>query len=151
MLKASVLLVALSGCFMLVPRSPAGTTTSGQPESAQPASYGSEPTTYGEPASYGSTSPAPPPRAQPAAPTTVSVTLRSACSKTVKVFYGDKPGFSSGTQSSISSNSVSSKTFRRGDQMWLLDDSGRGIDGVTIDDRTRQIEVTSGCSSLSTR
>ena len=150
MLKASVLLVTLSGCFMLVPRSPGTTSTSGQ--QAQPAAYGSQPPSYGEPASYGSTSSSEPPaRAQPAAPTTVSVTLRSACSKTVKVFYGAKPGFSSGTQSSISSNSVSNKTFRPGDQMWLLDDGGRGIAGVTIDDRTRQVEVTSGCASLSAR
>ena len=44
-----------------------------------------------------------PARTRPAGP--VSVTIRSACSKTVKVFYGDKPKFGSGTYSSISSNS----------------------------------------------
>ena len=87
----------------------------------------------------------------PAAPTTVSVTIRSSCSKTAKVFYGDKPGFSSGTRSSVSSNSVSSQTFRVGDQMWILDDSDKGIGNVTISAGTREIEVSSSCTSLSMR
>jgi hypothetical protein len=89
--------------------------------------------------------------AAPAAPTTVSVTIRSSCSKTAKVFYGDKPGFSSGTQSSISSNSVQSKTFRVGDQMWVTDDSGKALDSVRVDSGTRNIEILSSCSSISSR
>jgi hypothetical protein len=67
------------------------------------------------------------------------------------VFYGDKPGFSSGTSSSVSSNSVSSKTFRVGDQMWVVDDSGKALDGVRIESGTRQIEIGSGCTTLSMR
>ncbi|MBA3502037.1 MAG: hypothetical protein H0T65_16860 [Deltaproteobacteria bacterium] len=87
----------------------------------------------------------------PAAPQTASVTIRSACSKTAKVFYGDKPGFSSGTQSSISSNSVQSKTFRIGDQMWVTDDSGKALDSVRVESGTRNIEILSSCSSISSR
>ena len=57
----------------------------------------------------------------------VSVTIRSQCTKTVRVFYGDKPKYGSGTTSSVSSNSVSSHTFRAGDQMWIVDDQDNGI------------------------
>ena len=124
----------------------------------QPASSGTGPSASSEPApSEYASSAAPmsasqPERASaPAAPTTASVTIRSACSKTAKVFYGEKPGFSSGTSSSISSNSVQSKTFRVGDQMWVTDDSGKPLDNVTIDANTRQIEISSSCSSLASR
>ena len=91
------------------------------------------------------------PASAPAGPTTVSVTIRSSCSKTAKVFYGEKPGFSSGTTSSISSNSVQSKTFRPGDLMWVLDDSGKALGSVEIDERTRNLEISSSCTSISSR
>jgi hypothetical protein len=89
--------------------------------------------------------------AAPAGPQTVSVTIRSSCSKTAKVFYGDKPGFSSGTSSSVSSNSVSSKTFRVGDQMWVTDDAGKPLGNVRIEASTRNIEIASSCTDLSAR
>lgn len=91
------------------------------------------------------------PPAAPAGPQTVSVTIRSSCSKTAKVFYGDKPGFSSGTSSSVSSNSVSSKTFKVGDQMWVVDDAGKPLGNVRVESSTRQIEIQSGCTSISAR
>ena len=78
----------------------------------------------------------------------VSVTIRSACSKTVKVFYGSNPKFGSGTQSSISSNSVQSHSFRVGDMFWVTDESGNGLDSVTVSDRTRGLEISSSCSQL---
>ena len=140
-----VSLVLLSGCLMPIMQ-PASSGTGPSAQSGAPSESESE------------SEPAPamearqPERASaPAAPQTASVTIRSACGRTANVFYGDKPGFSSGTQSSISSNSVQSKTFRVGDQMWVTDDSGKALDGVTIDAGTRQIEISSSCSSLSSR
>lgn len=85
----------------------------------------------------------------PAGP--VSVTIRSACPSTVKVFYGDKPKFGSGTNSSISSNSVNSHTFQPGDMFWIIDESENGLDSVTVDDRVRTIEINRDCTSLSVR
>ena len=81
----------------------------------------------------------------------VSVTIRSSCSKTVPVFYGDKPKYGSGTTSSVSSNSVSSKSFRVGDMMWVLDSSGNGADSVTISESTRTLEIGASCTSISSR
>ena len=133
-LKTSLAVLLLSGCLM----PPRGTSTG--PASSSPPPATSE---FDAPAAASpSTTPA------STGPQTVSVTIRSSCSKTAKVFYGDKPGFSSGTQSSISSNSVQSKTFRVGDQMWVLDDSGKGLDSVRIDEGTRQLEIDSSCSSI---
>jgi hypothetical protein len=82
---------------------------------------------------------------------TVSVTIRSSCSRTVAVFYGDKPKYGSGTTSSVSSNSVSSHTFRVGDMMWVLDNGGNGAGSVTISPSTRTIEILSSCTGMSSR
>jgi hypothetical protein len=78
----------------------------------------------------------------------VSVTIRSSCSKTAKVFYGSNPKFGSGTSSSISSNSVQSKSFRVGDMFWVTDESGNGLDSITVSERTRGIEISGSCSQL---
>jgi len=81
----------------------------------------------------------------------VSVTIRSQCSKTVRVFYGSKPKFGSGTTSSVSSNSISSHSFQPGDQMWIVDEHDNGISNATVSSGTREIEVTSSCTGLVTR
>jgi len=81
----------------------------------------------------------------------VSVTIRSSCPRTVPVFYGQKPKFGSGTQSSISTNSVQSKSFRVGDMFWVTDASGNGLDGVTVTERTRTLEIDSSCSRIAER
>jgi len=86
--------------------------------------------------------------AAPAAPSVVSVTLRNSCRQTVKVFYGKKPKFGSGTYSTLSSNSRSSKQFRPGDMVWIVDDSQNGVASATVDARTRTIEVDSSCTGL---
>jgi hypothetical protein len=85
----------------------------------------------------------------PAGP--VSVTIRSSCSQTVKVFYGNKPKFGSGTYSSISSNSVQSHSFQPGDQLWIVDDSENGISNATVSSSTRELEITSSCTGISSR
>jgi hypothetical protein len=81
----------------------------------------------------------------------VSVTIRSSCSRTAKVFYGSNPRFGSGTSSSISSNSVQSKSFRVGDMFWVTDESGNGLDSITVSERTRGIEISGSCSQLHER
>jgi hypothetical protein len=81
----------------------------------------------------------------------VSVTIRSSCPQTVRVFYGDKPKYGSGTTSSISSNSVNSHTFQPGDMFWIVDESDNGVDSVTVGPGINTIEIGSSCTSMSTR
>jgi hypothetical protein len=89
---------------------------------------------------------------QPAAPAgPVSVTIRSACSQTVKVFFGDKPKYGSGTYSSISSNSVQSHSFQPGDMMWIVDESENGLGSTSVSAGTRELEIGSGCTSIMAR
>jgi hypothetical protein len=102
------------------------------------------------PASYASGSSAAS-SAAPAPQGPVSVTIRSACPKTVKVFYGDKPKFGSGTYSSISSNSVQSHSFRQGDMFWIVDDSENGLGSTSIGPGTRELEISASCTSINAR
>ena len=93
-------------------------------------------------------------RPAPVAPKTespVSVTIRSKCSKTVKVFYGKDPKFGSGTRSSVSSNSVSSHTFRPGEQFWVVDDNDRGLGNAVASAGTREFEILASCTGIATR
>jgi len=142
MRSLSLSLCLLTACIPMAPASSTGPSSGGYTPSSSPEAS--------EPASASAPAGAEPSKA-PSGPTTVSVTIRSACSKTVSVFYGDKPKFSSGTTSSISSNSVQSKTFQDGDLMWVLDDRGEPAGSVTITNATRNIEIGSGCTSISGR
>jgi hypothetical protein len=106
------------------------------------------------PATAAGASAANPPAAQsaaPAAPTVVSVTLRSSCRETVKIFFGDKPKFGSGTYSSLSSNSSTSKQMQPGDLIWLVDDSQNGLSSTSVSGSTREIEVLESCTAFRVR
>lgn len=86
----------------------------------------------------------------PSEPATVSITLRNSCSKTVKVFFGDKPKFGSGRYSSLSSNSRTNQTFKPGDQLWIVDDGQNGIENVKVEAGMKEIEVASSCDAFRT-
>lgn len=135
--------LVLTACFLPV-RSAGTAPTGGAPAGA----YAGATSTGDAASAPASSAPAAPVAEPPATPRTVSVTIRSSCSKTVSVFYGDKPGFSSGTTSSVSSNSVSSRTFTVGDKMWVLTDRGDGASAVTISDGTRNIEIDASCTGM---
>ena len=80
----------------------------------------------------------------------VSVTLRSECSRTVKVFFG-KSTFGSGRQSSISANSRQSVSMQPGDVVWILDDSGKEVSSFSASTSTREATITSSCTGWSVR
>jgi hypothetical protein len=81
----------------------------------------------------------------------ISVTIRSACSKTARVFYGKDPKFGGGTTSSVSSNEVGRHTFQSGDMIWVVDDSENGLASVSVSTSTKEIEIGRDCRSLVAR
>lgn len=81
-------------------------------------------------------------------PTTVEV--RSECSKTVPVFYGEKPKYGSGTRSTVSSNSISS-AGRKADgtlTIWIIDNSENGIASARVSADTKRVIIDRSCTSL---
>jgi hypothetical protein len=97
--------------------------------------------------------PSAPPSASPGSPSSapagpVSVTIRSSCPSTVNVFFGTKPGFGSGTYSSVETNSVSNHSFQPGEMMWIVDGDQNGVASATVSPTTSEIDVGSSCKDL---
>jgi hypothetical protein len=84
-------------------------------------------------------------------PERVSFTLRSSCSKTVSVFFGQTPKYGSGRTTPIGGNSVQNESLNAGDMLWLVDGSGNGLSSVSVSTGTREVEIGSSCTSLSSR
>ena len=147
---APIFVAALAGCgglgaygaMMAQPGTPAARTA------GAPTTPGASPAAT--PSPIGSPSESPTTKAA-ASPSSVSVTIRNSCGKTVKVFFGNKPKFGSGTYSTASSNSVQSHSFRPGDLFWIVDQSENGLASVEVKDTTREIEIRGGCSELASR
>jgi hypothetical protein len=87
----------------------------------------------------------------PAGPSVVSVTLKNNCRETVKLFFGDKPKFGSGTYSSLGANTQTSHSFRPGDMMWIVDDGQNGISSTSVSAGMSRIEITESCTGLTAR
>jgi hypothetical protein len=89
---------------------------------------------------------APAPAARPA-----GFEVRSDCPQRVRLFYGDKPGESSGTLVHLDPGDDASLGPRRDDgtqRVWLVDDRERALGDVTVSAATRRVEVDAACGAL---
>jgi len=92
-----------------------------------------------------------PEAAKASVPTTVEI--HSDCSKTVSVFYGEKPKFGSGKKSSVSSNSTSSEG-RNADgtlTIWIIDEKENGLSNVKVTPDTKRVTIGSSCKDISAK
>jgi hypothetical protein len=142
-LLPALLAVGLSACFIQQPTQPGGTYAGGSSGGTSAGggdgtSGGGDPYANGGDGSGGGA----------AASGPVYVDIRSACPDTVPVFYGSDPGYGSGTESSIESNSVSSYTFNPGDMFWITDGNGHGVASVTVSANTHELEIDASCTSI---
>ena len=148
---AAAVAVAASACIRVPAQQNPPPNYQGDPNYNN-GSYGGAPAPSGGGPSYGgaptpsASSYSPPPPAAPPGP--VSVTIRSSCSKTVRVFYGQKPKWGSGTYSTISSNSLQSHSFNQGDMFWIVDDSDNGLSSTSAGPGTREIEILPSCTGF---
>jgi hypothetical protein len=76
-----------------------------------------------------------------------SLTLHNSCSKTVKLFFGDKPKFGSGKYTTLGSNNVTSYTGSSGDMIWIVDESENGLSSMSPSG-SQNMQITSGCSGF---
>jgi|GEM_PF-599807 len=86
-----------------------------------------------------------------AAPLPTSVEIHSDCTKSVAVFYGDKPKFGSGTKSSIGSNTTTTAP-RKADgtlTVWLIDDHENGLANAKVDASTKRVDIDRSCKQIS--
>ncbi len=80
-----------------------------------------------------------------------SVTLKNECGKSVRLFFGQKPKFGSGTYSSIGSNTIQSKSGSVGDMIWIVDGSDNGISSYSPRSGSQNVVITQGCSGFASR
>jgi hypothetical protein len=74
----------------------------------------------------------------------VNFTLRNSCHTTVLLFWGESPGYSSGTFSSASGNTISSETGHSpGDLLWIVDANRNPVTKIAIEADTKEIEIAS--------
>jgi hypothetical protein len=85
---------------------------------------------------------------QQSEPASVYVTFRSHCSSTVKLFIGEKPPYSSGIETSVSGNSVDSRSIAPGTLVWILDESGKPISSTSVSAGTNEIHISSSCTGF---
>lgn len=84
----------------------------------------------------------------PSAPTTTSVRLHNSCSQTVRLFFGDKPKYGSGTTSTLGANNTTSMTFRPGDMIWIVDASDNGLSSLSVGGTSMNVEILSSCTGF---
>jgi hypothetical protein len=145
-----VLSVPMAGCGALgayggAMMQPGAAANGAQPTAGSP----STPSTAGAAAPTSGASESEATKAADSGP--VSVTIRSSCGKTVKVFYGEKPKFGSGTYSTASANSLSNHSFKPGEQFWIVDESQNGVANVAVAGSTKEIEILGSCDQLAAR
>ncbi len=87
----------------------------------------------------------------PAASTFFSMSLKSECSHTVKLFLGKKPRFGSGETRTISSNSINSFSGTAGKMFWIVDASGNGVSSYVASAGSQSIKILASCSGFAPR
>jgi hypothetical protein len=137
---------SLTGCNQLLAAGGLGGTGAGSDPNAQaagaPAPETQSPAGAPSPESAAASSPSTP------VPTTVEV--HSDCSKTTRLFIGQKPKFGSGKTTTIGSNTTMSEGRNAdGTQMiWIVDDSDNGLASAVVTVATKKVVVESSCTAF---
>lgn len=141
-------LASLTACIMPAPGARYATSapppsSGGASGTAGASSDGSDPSAPAVAGAEQASAPA------PAAPVVVSVELHNDCEHDVKLFFGEKPGFSSGTSTSLESNSTTSYQMKPGDMIWITDDSENGVSSTSIGSSpSESLRIMPGCSGF---
>jgi hypothetical protein len=79
-----------------------------------------------------------------------SLSLHNSCNRTVKLFIGEKPPFSSGTNTSLGSNTTTSYSGTAPENIWVVDDSGHPLSSYTTRPGMQTMQILETCSGFST-
>lgn len=90
-------------------------------------------------------------KSAPSGPKYVSISLKSECPRTVRIFKGKKPKWGSGTYGTHSSNSIVSYSGNEGDMIWIVDQSNNPISSMTLSAGMRNMKILRSCSGFAPR
>ena len=132
------------------PQSPQGTPSSaGEPPPSEGSMAPSTPgsSNGGQSGAQGGAKSATPEQPKPVS---MSIDMKNECPKTVHLFFGEKPGFSSGRSSTLGSNTLTSEG--RGNDgtltIWVTDDHEHGLASVKVAPSQRKATIGSDCTSI---
>jgi len=74
-----------------------------------------------------------------------SLRLKNRCRRTVRLFIGRKPRFSSGRNTTLGSNTISSYSGSAPQTLWIVGSSGRGISSYALSSGSHQLVITRSC------
>ena len=138
--------LAIGGCFLF----PSAKGTGGGPAGNPPANgpVESTPGANDGPTSGGSTNGG---AAQPQPQSTFySLSLHNSCKATVKLFIGEKPPFSSGTNTSLGNNTTTSYSGSAPENIWIVDESGKPMSSYTTHPGSQTMQILESCTGFST-
>jgi hypothetical protein len=78
-----------------------------------------------------------------------SLSLHNSCKRTVKLFIGEKPPYSSGTNTSVDSNTTTSYSGTAPENIWVVDDSGNPVSNYTTRPGMQTMQILESCSGFS--
>jgi hypothetical protein len=86
----------------------------------------------------------------PSAPIPTMVDMRNECSKTVRLFIGEKPKIGSGKTTTLGSNTTTSEGRKAdGTQMiWIVDDKDNGLASANVIPTTKKVVIESSCTAI---
>jgi len=132
----------LTSCYL--PIQPQG-GYAGDPQYAQPAPPGGpEAAPMGAPTE---------PAAEPAqaGPQNYSLDLKNECRETVNLFIGDRPPFSSGTYTTLGSNTSTSYTGFAPETIWIVDDSRNPVSSYSVGAGSQRVQILESCTGFAPR
>ncbi len=74
-----------------------------------------------------------------------SLRLKNRCRRTVRLFIGRKPRFSSGRNTRIGGNTISSYSGSAPQTIWIIGSSGRGVSSYALGPGSHQLVITRSC------
>ncbi|MCC6525979.1 MAG: hypothetical protein IT373_25255 [Polyangiaceae bacterium] len=138
--------LALGGCFLFTPAQGTGGPTG--PTGVGPTN-GPAPSSAGPSASEGATTSGGAAQPEPQS-THYSLSLHNSCKQTVKLFIGEKPPFSSGTNTSLGSNTTTSYSGSAPENIWIVDDAGKPMSSYTSHPGSQTMQILESCTGFST-
>ncbi len=77
-----------------------------------------------------------------------SLRLKNKCRRRVKLFLGRKPRFSSGRNTSLGANSITSFSGSAPETIWIVGSSGRGVSSYALGPGRHELVITRSCQGF---
>lgn len=86
-----------------------------------------------------------------AGPDMFSLELHNSCPQTVSLFIGDRPPFSSGTYTTLGSNTTTSQSGFAPQTIWIVDSARNPVSSYSVGAGSQRVEILASCTGFAPR